>query len=144
MRKNNFHYDDLEKNKENASDSKKEYIPDPDEVDKVDDDIMNVDNEDTTENKRDTNTDDSDNDKYGDSPARGSIRSNGFKSSVAQAKQVNSRRNKFTKDVLSVGDICNIEIEGKIHGAEGPKYLPVAVMEVLSSQKGNISYKVTT
>ena len=53
MRKNNFHYDDLEKNKENASDSKKEYIPDPDEVDKVDDDNMNVDNEDTSENKRD-------------------------------------------------------------------------------------------
>ena len=45
---------------------------------------------------------------------------------------------------MSVGDVCNIEIEGKIRGAEGPKYLPVAVMEVSYSQKGNISYKVAT
>ena len=45
---------------------------------------------------------------------------------------------------MSVGDVCNVEIEGKIHGAEGPKYLPVAVMEVSFSQKVNISYKVAT
>ena len=43
---------------------------------------------------------------------------------------------------MSVGDVCYVEIEGKICGAEGPKYLPVAVMEVSFSQKGNISYKV--
>jgi hypothetical protein len=45
---------------------------------------------------------------------------------------------------LRVGDICNVEVKGNIHGAEGPKYLPVAVMEASLSKKGNTSYKVAT
>lgn len=77
-----------------------------------------------------------DNNKYGDTPAKGSIRAKIFQCSVAQAKQKNNRGTKRSNDALDVGDICNVEIEGKICGAQGGKYLPVAVMEVLHSQKG--------
>jgi hypothetical protein len=37
-----------------------------------------------------------------------------------------------------------LRLKKKIHGAEGTKYLPVAIMEVLTSQKRNKSYKVVT
>ena len=103
---------------------------------------VDVDNEDTSKSNKDGSTDPTVN-QYGDSPTQGSIRSQVFKSSVAQSKQINNQHNRLSKDVLSVGDICNVEIEGKIRGAEGPKYLPVAVMEVSNSQRGNISYRVT-
>jgi hypothetical protein len=83
-------------------------------------------------------------DGYGDTPGRGAIRSQVFLSTKAQAKQVNSRRKKFFKEVLEIGDICNVHLEGKIHGAEGPKYLPVAVMEVTTSQKGATTYRVAS
>jgi len=82
--------------------------------------------------------------KYGDTPNRGSIRSEVFRSSVAQAKQVNKRRAKWTKEELAVSDICNIEMEGNIRGATGAKYLPVAIMEVLKTASGNTAYKVAT
>jgi hypothetical protein len=126
----NVDSDDMENDQEKASDSQEEVKSDPNEKHKVDDgNDKDVDKENASESNGNGDTDPTDN-KYGDSPTRGSIRSQVFKSSVAQAKQVNSRRNKFSREVLSVGDICNVEIEGKIRGAEGPKYLPVAVMEV--------------
>jgi hypothetical protein len=51
---------------------------------------------------------------------------------------------KFFKDIREVGDICNVQLEGNICGAEGPKYLPVAVMEETTSQKGVAMYRVAT
>jgi len=45
---------------------------------------------------------------------------------------------------LEVGDICNVKVEGKIRGAEGPKYLPVAVIEVITTDKGTTTYRVAT
>ena len=104
---------------------------------------MDVDNENTSESNRDGDTDPTDS-KYGDAPTQGSIRIQVFKSSVAQAKQVNSRRNKLSKDVSSVGDVCNVELEGKVHCAEGPKYFPVVVMEVSFFSERKHSYMVAT
>jgi len=43
-----------------------------------------------------------------------------------------------------VGDICNVKLEGKTRGVEGPKYLPVAVMEVITTRKGVTTYRVAT
>ena len=83
-------------------------------------------------------------DEYGDTPGRGAIRSQVFQSTKAQAKQVNSRRKKFFKEVLEIGDVCNVHLEGKIRGAEGPKFLPVAVMEVATSPKGAKAYRVAS
>ena len=83
-------------------------------------------------------------DVYGDIPTRGAIRDEVFKFTKAQAKQVNNRRAKFFKELLEVGDICNVKLEGKIRGAEGPKYLPVAVMEVITTRKGVTTYRVAT
>ena len=81
---------------------------------------------------------------YKRQPIRGAIRDEVFKCTKAQAKQVNNCRAKFFKELLEVGDICNIKLEGKIRGAEGPKYLPVAVMEVITTRKGVTTYRVAT
>jgi hypothetical protein len=83
-------------------------------------------------------------DVYGDTPNRGAIRDEVFKCTKAQAKQVNNRRAKLVKELLEVGDICNVKVEGKIRGAEGPKYLPVAVIEVITTDKGTTTYRVAT
>ena len=72
------------------------------------------------------------------------LRAKVFKSTVTQAKEVNKRRFRWSKDILNVGDICKIKLEGKIRGAKGPKYLPVAVTEVSVTRKGNTVYEVAT
>jgi len=82
--------------------------------------------------------------EYGDSPNRGQIRANVFKSTVAQAKEVNNRRTRLTKDILDLGDICNLQVEGKIRGATGPNYLPVTITDVSKTRRGNMMYTVAT
>ena len=64
---------------------------------------------------------------YEDLPKGGAIRTAVFKSTVAQANEVNKRGTRLNKDIWNVGDICNVELEGNIRGATGPKYLSVAI-----------------
>ena len=82
--------------------------------------------------------------KYGDSPNRAVIRANVFKSTVAQAKEVNKRRTRLNKEILDLGDICNLQVEGKIRGATGPNYLPVTITDESRARRGNMMYTVAT
>ena len=55
-----------------------------------------------------------------------------------------NKHHALSKDKLDVGDICNITIERNICGAMGAEYFPIAVMELVKSTNGRISYKVVT
>lgn len=81
---------------------------------------------------------------YGDSPERGAITAKVIQSTVAQAKEVNKRRLRLNKEILSVSDICNMVLRGKICGAKGLKYLPIVITEVSLTCKGNRVYGVET